>query len=147
MISQSQRGADRASYIIGKSVHSQRVERLKHNVFYAVNWLYYKNIQYLNEITKWSVTEVHIWALQYTFAPRVNHALTLFEDSWNAHPLSKEKNRSPEQFWILQMNIQKGDLYAYELSSILIPQVKCFHTVFRFLVSTWERIYGYSKHF
>ena len=37
MISHPQRGADRASYIIGKSVHSQRVERLKHNVFYAVN--------------------------------------------------------------------------------------------------------------
>ena len=82
------------------------------------------------------VTELHIWALQYTFAPRVNHVLKFFAESWNGHPLSSEKNRSPEQLWILLMNIQKGELYTYEVSSILIPQVKCFHTVFKFLVST-----------
>ena len=52
MISQPQRGADRGSYIIGKSVHSQRVERLKHNVFYAITGLYYQNVEYLEEIMK-----------------------------------------------------------------------------------------------
>ena len=52
MISKPQRGVDRGSYIIDKSVHSQRVERLKHNAFYAITGLYYKNVQYLEEIMK-----------------------------------------------------------------------------------------------
>ena len=75
------------------------------------------------------VNEVHIWALQYTFIPRGNRALKCFADSWNAHPLSSGKNRSSEQLWVLWMNIQKGELCAYEVNFILIPQVKCFHTV------------------
>ena len=52
MISQPQCGAYRGSSIIGKSVHSQKVERLKHNVFYAVTGYYYKIIEYLEEIMK-----------------------------------------------------------------------------------------------
>ena len=90
------------------------------------------------------VNEVHIWALQYTFVPRANLALKFFADSWNAHPISIEKIRSSEQLWILWMNIQKEELCTYKVSFILIPQVK---SLFRFLVSTWERIYNYSKHF
>ena len=50
MISWPQRGADRGNYIIGKTVHSQRVERLKHDVVYAITGLYYQNVQYLEEI-------------------------------------------------------------------------------------------------
>ena len=57
---------------------------------------------------KQRVNEVHIWALQYTFVPRANLALNFFSDSWNAHPLSTEKNRSSEQLWMLWMNIQKA---------------------------------------
>ena len=39
MISQPQRGVDRGSHVIGKSVHSQGVERLKHNVGYAITYI------------------------------------------------------------------------------------------------------------
>ena len=52
MISEPQRGAVRGSSMIGKRVHSQKVDRLKYNVFYAVTGLYCKNIQYLEEIMK-----------------------------------------------------------------------------------------------
>ena len=62
-----------------------------------------------------------------TFVPRANHALKFLKDSWNAHPLSIEKNRSSEQLWILWKNIQKGELCTYEVSFIVIPQVKRFH--------------------
>ena len=61
------------------------------------------------------------------FVPRANRALKFFADSWNAHPLSSEKNRSSEQLWILWMNSQKGELCTYEVSFILIPHMKCFH--------------------
>ena len=73
-------------------------------------------------------------ALQYTFVPHANRALNFFADSWNAHPLSSEKNRSSEQLWILWMNIQKVESCTYTVNFILIPQVK-FFTLFRFLVS------------
>ena len=65
--------------MIGKSVHSQRVEWLKHNVVYAITALYYKNVQYLEEIMKRWVNEVHIGALQYTFVPRANRALDFLQ--------------------------------------------------------------------
>ena len=58
------------------------------------------------------------------FIPRENRALKFFADSWNGHPLSSEKNRSSEQLWVLWMNSQKGELCFYEVSFILIPQVK-----------------------
>ena len=69
MISLPQRGASRGSYIIGKRAHSQRVELLKYNVFYTITALYYKNVQYLEEIMKRWANEVHVWALQYTLPP------------------------------------------------------------------------------
>ena len=136
---------DRVSYIIGKSVHSQRVERQKHNIFYALTGLCYKNVQYLEEIMKLWVNEVHIGPLQYTFVPRANRALNFFADSWNAHPLFSDKNQFSEQLWILWINIQKGELCTYKVSFILIPQVKCFHTVSIFTFNM--RIYDYLKHF
>ena len=61
------------------------------------------------------------------FVLHANRALKFSADSWNAHPLSSEKNRSSGQLWILWMNNQKGELCTYEVSFILIPQVKCFH--------------------
>ena len=41
IISYPERGVDRESYLIGKSIPTQRVEGLKHNVFYAITGLYH----------------------------------------------------------------------------------------------------------
>ena len=35
------------------------------------------------------------------YLPRINHFLQKFADSWNLHPLSSEKGKSPEQLWFL----------------------------------------------
>ena len=76
MISHLQQGPGRGSYIGGKIVHNQRVERLWRDVFYGVTGLYYELFHYLEEIGELCVNnENHIWALQYTFVPRINHAL------------------------------------------------------------------------
>ena len=69
MISYPQRDPDRGGYIIGTSIHSQRVERLRRDVFSSVTRMYYKKCHYLEEIDKLWVSEVHIWALEYTLAP------------------------------------------------------------------------------
>ena len=148
MISHPQRGPGRGSYIGCKSVHNQRVERLWRDVFYGVTGLYYELFHCLEEIGELCVNnESHIWALQYTFAPRINHALKSFADGWNSHPLASERNRSPEQLWILRMNIQEEELNTDEVSSSLNSKLNCFCIVFRALVPTPERIYDYFKHF
>ena len=147
MISHPQRGPGRGSYIGGKSVHNQRVERLWRDVFYGVTGLYYELFHYLEEIGELCVNnENHIWALQYTFVPRINHALKSFADGWNSYPLSSERNRSPEQLWILGMNIQEEELNTDEVSSNLNSKLNCFCIAFRALVPTPERIYDYFKH-
>ena len=70
MISHLQRSPGRGSYIGGKSVHNQRVERLRCDVFYGVTGRYYELFHYLEEIGKLYVNNKnHIWALQCTFAP------------------------------------------------------------------------------
>ena len=44
-------------------------------------------------------SEVHLYALQYVFIPRINNALTLFTDQWNNHPIRTANNYSPLQLW------------------------------------------------
>ena len=44
--------------------------------------------------------EVHLFALDYIYKPRINRALKLFEIQWNSHPLSTEGNMTPYQLWV-----------------------------------------------
>ena len=77
MISHLQRHPGRGSYIDGKSIQNQRVERLWRDMFYGVTGFYHEN---------------RIWALQYTFLLCINHALKSFADGWNSYPLSSARN-------------------------------------------------------
>ena len=43
---------------------------------------------------------LHMFCLHYVFLPRINHALSVFKDAWNCHPLSTEGNLSPLQLWM-----------------------------------------------
>ena len=135
MISQPHRGADRGSYIIGKSIHSQRVERLKHKIFYA-DWTLLQKFSISGGNYETMRRRGSYLGIAVYFCPPHKSCTEIFADSWNVHPLSSEKNRSSEQLWILWRNIQKRELCTYEVIFILIPHVKRFHTVFRFLVST-----------
>ena len=44
--------------------------------------------------------ELHLACLHYVFLPRINQHLEKFCEGWNNHPLSTEKNMSPNQLWI-----------------------------------------------
>ena len=45
-------------------------------------------------------TDVHIFALQYVYLPRINSSLSQFQEAWNSHPLSSASTLSPHQLWI-----------------------------------------------
>ena len=101
MISHPLRGPGRGSFIAGRSVHNQRIERLWRDVFSSCTVLFYNIFWHMEEEHLLDIeNEVHIFALHYVFLPRINNALNHFAEAWNCHPLSSERNMSPVQLWI-----------------------------------------------
>ena len=43
---------------------------------------------------------LHLFALHFTFLPRINRALESFVEAWNLHPVRTEHNWTPEQIWL-----------------------------------------------
>lgn len=101
MLYHPMRGPGRGSFISGKSVHNQRIERLWRDLFQSCLVIFYRLFYGMEDEMLLNVDDdLNMFCLHYVFIPRINMSLNQFKESWNNHPLSSAHNMSPIQLWI-----------------------------------------------
>ena len=98
MLRHPHRGTGRGSFITGRSVHNQRIERLWRDVFTScLAPLYHMFYDMEEEGLLDPADDIDLLCLHFVFLPMINELLESFKAAYCRHKLRTEHNRSPLQ--------------------------------------------------
>uniref|UniRef100_A0A9J7XB17 Integrase catalytic domain-containing protein n=2 Tax=Cyprinus carpio carpio TaxID=630221 RepID=A0A9J7XB17_CYPCA len=128
-------GMGTRSVLRGQSTDNQRIERFWGDLWSGMINVYHSLFTFLeSEGIIDPANELHMWALQYVYLPRINRDLRIFRCRWNNHGLRTEGFSTPVQLFVraclrLQnrplraiQDVFEGPVNAPQLQGDVLPQ-------------------------